>query len=163
LDHAKAYEEGSLLQLQASAVFCAFTFEAYLNHVGYEEVQYWDEIEKISYRSKLKVISAHLGVKIDESRRPFQTIIELFRLRDKLAHGRTLLFNEVDETSTLPSHDSSWRIMSWEKLETEDLERYLADLDAAVETINSARKSPDQLLWNQGERSRRVRAVKSGR
>ena len=38
---AKTLKTGSLLQLQASAVFHAFTFEAYLNHVGSQEIKSW--------------------------------------------------------------------------------------------------------------------------
>lgn len=156
LDRAKSYEDGSLLQLQACAVFCAFTFEAFLNHVGRAEIEYWDEIERVSYRSKLNVIAGHLHFQVDPSRSPFQTVIELFRLRDVLAHGRTSSINEVFETNSLPPHDSCTRVMPWEKLTLEQLESCFADVKAAIEKINGARGIPDTLLWNQGGRSRVV-------
>ena len=159
LDHAKSYEEGRLLQLQACAVFCAFTFEAYLNHVGKAEIEYWDEIERIPYRSKLNVIAGHLHFQVDPSQRPFQTVIELFRLRDTLAHGRTAPINDVFETTNLPPHDSFTRVMSWEKLSLEQSERCFADVEAAIENINGARRTADLLLWNQGGRSRVVGAA----
>ena len=50
LKRAKEDETGSLLQLKASVVFLAFTFEAYLNHVGCEEIKFWDEIERLSHK-----------------------------------------------------------------------------------------------------------------
>ena len=61
LDMAENHETGRLLNLQAATVFFAFTFEAYLNHVGAEELGFWDEIERISYQKKLNVLSKHLG------------------------------------------------------------------------------------------------------
>ncbi len=156
LHHANAFEEGRLLQLQASAVFCAFTFEAYLNHVGQAEVGFWNEIERIPYRSKLNVIPGHLQFPADYSRPPFQTVIELFQLRDTLAHGRTAKIDEVSETSSLPAYDSFTRVTPWERLTLERLGRYLADVEEAIGKINTARRPPDQLLWNEGGRSRVV-------
>ena len=81
---AKNERNGSLLNLQAAAVFYAFTFEAYLNHVGCEEILFWSEIERISYKNKLTVIAKHLNIELDPSRRPFQTIKALFDLRNDL-------------------------------------------------------------------------------
>ena len=44
---AKTLKTGFLVQLQASDVFHAFTFEAYLNYVGSREIEFWDEINRI--------------------------------------------------------------------------------------------------------------------
>ena len=61
LDMGERHETGKLLNLQAATVFFAFAFEAYLNHVGAEELSFWDEIDRISYRKKLTVLSKHLS------------------------------------------------------------------------------------------------------
>lgn len=159
LDFAKTYEEGSLLQLQASAVFCAFAFEAYLNRVGEEEIAFWGEIERISYRKKLTVLTRQLEFEMEPGHPPFQTIWELFNLRDRLAHGRTIEINGVFETSVCPSHDSACYVLPWETLTEEIVQRYFDDLTAAVEMINKARPTPDELLWNQGGRSKTVTAI----
>lgn len=158
LDHAKSYEEGRLLQLQACAVFCAFTFEAYLNHVGREEIGFWDEIDRIPYHSKLKVLAGYLHLEVDTSRRPLQTISELFGLRNRLAHGRTVAISEIFQTSELPEYDSFTRILPWEKITVGQVEQYLRDVDEAIDCINRARTTPDRLLWNEGGRSRVVGA-----
>jgi len=159
VDLAKTHETGSLLQLKASAVFHAFTFEAYLNHVGSQELEFWEEIERIPYRKKLSVLSKSLKFSFDPSRRPFQTIWTLFDLRDSLAHGRTIEIKDEFETLQEPSHDSAWSILPWERLTIDDLERFSEDLDAVIKTINTARRKPDQFLWNEGTRSKIVSVI----
>lgn len=159
LDFAKVHAEGSLLQLQASVVFHAFTFEAYLNHLGFTEIPFWDDIERIPYKNKLRVLAGHLGVDIRQGCRPFQTIWELFDLRDRLAHGRTVEIRDSYETTQDPPHDSSWRVLPWEKLTTDSLDRFRLDLKSAIETLNAARKNPDMLLWSEGIRGKTVTVI----
>jgi len=160
LELAKTLETGSLLQLQASAVFHAFTFEAYLNHVGSQEIEFWEEIDRIPYRKKLWALSKHLKFTFDPSRRPFQTIWVLFDLRDSLAHGKTIEIKHEFETSQDPPDDSAWCVLLWEKLTVSDLERYSKDLKAAIETLNQARKTPDPFLRNEGMRSTHISVIR---
>ncbi len=152
LDMAERNETGSLLNLQAATVFFAFTFEAYLNHVGAEELPFWDEIDRISYRKKLTVLSKHMGFENDLSKPPLQTILELFKLRDALAHGRTqnLTIKKSDDGQS--PHDVVQSLLPWEQLTVEMVRKSHDDVQAAVEFINTARKKPDQFLWNQGSR-----------
>ena len=159
LEVARTLKIGFLLQLQASAVFHAFTFEAYLNHVGSQEIEFWDEIDRISYSNKLSVLSKRLKFTCDLSRRPFQTMRDLFKLRDGLAHGKTTEINHEFETSEDPSDDSAWCVLPWEKLTVGDLERFSEDLKAAIETINEARSTPDKFLWNEGARSTQITVI----
>jgi hypothetical protein len=163
LETAKTIKTGSLLQLQASAVFHAFTFEAYLNHVGSQEIESWREIEpKISYRKKLLVLSKCLKFKIKSGQRPFQTIWDLFKLRDDLAHGKTIEFKYESITSQDPPDNSAWCVLPWEKLTVSDLQRFSDDLKVAIETINQTRKTPDQFLWNEGARSTQISVIRRG-
>ena len=82
LEKAKSIEEGSFYQLMSSLVFSAFAVEAYLNHVGEHKIQYWGEIEKIEPMAKLKVLYSHLNLQFDPSKRPIQTIRQLFKFRN---------------------------------------------------------------------------------
>jgi hypothetical protein len=161
LETAKTIKTGSLLQLQASAVFHAFTFEAYLNHVGSQEIESWEEIERIPYRDKLSVLSKHLNFTFDPDRRPFQTIWALFDLRDNLAHGKTTEIKNEFSTSQDPPDDSAWCVLPWERLTVSELETYSEDLEAAIETINQARKTPDKFLWNEGARSTQISVIRN--
>ena len=160
LETAKTLKTRSLLQLQASAVFHAFTFEAYLNHVGSQEIKSWEENERIQYREKLSDLSRHLNFKFDPGRRPFQTIWVLFDLRDNLAHGKTIEINHKFSTSQEIPDDSVWCALPWERLTDIDLQRFADDLKAAIETINQARKTPDQFLWNEGTRSTQISVIR---
>ncbi len=153
LDMAMKHETGRLLNLQAATVFFAFTFEAYLNHVGSEEIEFWDEIERISYQKKLSVLSKQLGFAKDLSKPPLKTILELFKLRDALAHGRTENTKSKVKRSALPPHDAVCYLLPAEKLTTEVVRCYHDGVQAAIELINSARTKPDKFLWNQGSRS----------
>ena len=161
LSLAKASREGSLLNLQAASVFYAFAFEAYLNHVGAEELPFWAEIDRISYFKKLNVISKHLGLEADQGKPPFQIIRELFELRNMLAHGRTLDIDVTYETDCEPDDMDSWLIHDWEKLTAEKVDLFATDVTAAIEIINNARHTPDKgfELWNEWGRGRIVRTT----
>lgn len=156
LDMAERHETGSLLNLRGSMVFLAFSFEAYLNHVGAEEIPFWEEIERISHSKKLAVLSKHLKFKIDTSCPPFQTLYELFKLRDALAHGRTQMKTEVVETHGEPENGAAWRLLPWKKLTPEDVRHFHDDLKQCVQVINNARPHPDARLWNEGHRAYQI-------
>ncbi len=143
LDISKQSEKGRLLNLQAATVFLAFTFEAYLNHVGSEEIKFWDEIERISHKQKLRVLAKFLGFDADASKDPFQTVHRLFALRDSLAHGRTIketITKEVEEPLPL-AH--AWRVLPKEELTLESVERYYKEVHAAIAKINESRPHPE--------------------
>jgi len=73
-----------------------------------------------------------------------------------LAHGRTKAIAVEYETDEEPPHYSSWRIHEWEKLSVDKVENYAKCVRKAIEMINRARTSPDDDLWNQGMRGRKV-------
>jgi hypothetical protein len=160
LHRAKEEPEGSVLNLQGASVFYAFAFEAYLNHVGAEEITFWDEIDRMSYAKKLRIIEKHLNLTVDHGAHPFQVIQELFDLRNTLAHARTIAIDDSYETDTPPDHVSTWRIHDWEKLTPVKVSLYSTCVDAAIKTINQARPRPDDEfeLWNQGIRGLTVEA-----
>lgn len=160
LDVAERRETGWLLNLQAATVFFAFAFEAYLNHAGAEELSFWDEIDRISYKKKLTVLSKHLGFTKDVSKPPLKTILELFKLRDALAHGRTQKLTIKKTSESQPPHDDVCYLLPLEQLTPETTRKYHDDVRAAIELINAARRTPDKLLWNQGSRSCTVGAGK---
>lgn len=156
LDMAERHETGRLLNLQAATVFFAFAFEAYLNHVGAEELPFWDEIDRISHWKKLAVLSKHLGFTKDTSKRPLQTILQLFELRNALAHGRTQNLKPTRTSKARPPRDATWRLLPWEQLTPKAVRRYHDDVRAAIELVNSARRKPDKRLWSEGARGYKV-------
>ena len=77
--------------LQATVIYSAFCFEAYLNYVGEQEVVFWEEIEMIRTFEKLTILKKHLSLEINEGCRPFQSLKEAFGIRNELAHGLSLI------------------------------------------------------------------------
>ena len=132
--------------------FFAFTFEAYLNHVGAEEITFWEEIDRISYIAKLKVIESHLKLKNDHGKAPFQFIRELFSLRNMLAHGRTIDIDLSYETDHESDDFAMWRIHEWEKLTIDKVSKYSGSVEKATGIINNARPKPedDYMLFDMG-------------
>jgi hypothetical protein len=80
---------GSRYTNMAALLFTAFTFEAYLNHLGQERIEFWSNIDSVRVMDKYACLCKNLGIASDFSMRPNQTLGELFRFRNSVAHGRT--------------------------------------------------------------------------
>jgi hypothetical protein len=74
--------------LEPIVVFTAFSIEAYLNSLGARVVPFWDEIERSSWRSKVSILHTVAGRQPEWGADPLQFAAEVFKLRDKLAHGK---------------------------------------------------------------------------
>jgi len=102
-----------------AAVFSAFSLEAYLNHLGSQRFKCWEKLERLSVEAKLSLILEDLGKTPDFSRRPFQTVKTLLRLRNQLAHGRTQRVEEETIQTLAPSERPRYPALNWEALCTE--------------------------------------------
>lgn len=69
-------------------VFLAFSVESYLNSLGAAHLEIWDELEKLPWRSKVEILHKVAGKNPDWGKEPLQFATEIFKLRDKLAHGK---------------------------------------------------------------------------
>ena len=96
--------EGWFYPCLASLTFFAFTFEAYLNHLGSILFRRWDDLEQLSPMRKLNVIAERLGVTVVFGESPFQIIKQLFSFRNNIAHGKSEL---VEDGITVPMDDSN--------------------------------------------------------
>jgi len=96
-DNGKLIKEGQNLKFMASLVFKAFTFEAYLNHIGPNIFKCWDSLERLGPLEKLQIIAEKLNVAINMGIRPWQTLKCLFKYRNEMAHGKTIII-ETEET-----------------------------------------------------------------
>ena len=74
----------------ASLIVAAFKLEAYLNHIGQRIFKCWDDLERLSPQEKLNVIAQKLGVQKDDIKRPFQTVSQLFHIRNEVAHDKSV-------------------------------------------------------------------------
>jgi hypothetical protein len=75
------------LPLAPVVVFLAFSIESYLNSIGARVIPFWDEMERLPWKSKVNVLHTAVGREPKWGEEPLQFATEVFRLRDKLAHG----------------------------------------------------------------------------
>ena len=94
---AKEFPKGSYDTIMSSILLRAFTFEAYLNHLGSKTFEFWEEVDSIRVMDKYTLLCKHLKVSPDYSKRPYQTLKQLFKFRNAIAHGNSVLLNETKE------------------------------------------------------------------
>ncbi|MBX3038295.1 MAG: hypothetical protein KF758_15390 [Anaerolineales bacterium] len=129
-------------------LFCALCLEAYLNHVGAEEFQFWeDDLESLNPMAKLRLIASErleteaipingfpqkrkpIKLSIDFSRRPFQSFSVIFNIRNQLAHGKTQWI--LEEHPNQPK-------AKWEKYcTTQQAKQFLKDTEEMIKTLHS--------------------------
>jgi hypothetical protein len=75
-----------------SMVLCAFTLEAFLNHLlRFRRPADWAEYERrATPAQKLSELCRIIGFKTDRRLRPFSTFSEVFRFRNGLAHAKPI-------------------------------------------------------------------------
>jgi hypothetical protein len=110
--------KGSAWQFLASAIFTAFAFEAYLNHIGLMVYARWDDVERLSPLAKLHLICHFLNVKPVTQGAELSAINELFDFRNKIAHGRTRTIRDtkIMRPEDVDPYFSDMPRDSWEKL-----------------------------------------------
>jgi hypothetical protein len=96
----------------------AFAFEAYLNHLGPKVMASWEELDRVSPLAKLNVLSELLGVTFPgKGARPLSTMVELYKFRNQVAHGKTVKMksnaaivdvDRIDELTALMVPQSFW-------------------------------------------------------
>lgn len=80
-------EMGQLLEEEVMPliVFTAFSIEAYVNSLGQADAE-WNE--RAPWRSKIEKLHALTGQKCDWTIPPLDFAVELFEIRNRLAHGK---------------------------------------------------------------------------
>ncbi len=83
----KRLEAGTLLEEEVMPliVFTAFSIEAYVNHLGFP-LPGWKE--RSSWKHKIERLHASVSQPCDWQAIPLDFAVEVFSIRDKLAHGK---------------------------------------------------------------------------
>lgn len=69
-------------------VFMAFSLEAYLNTLGARKIPFWDDIERLPWRTKLEILHKVANTQPNWADGPLQFATKIFKIRDRLAHGK---------------------------------------------------------------------------
>lgn len=141
LELAESTRDGQLYTLTSALIYCAFTLEAYLNHLGKLRHANWDEIERnYGKRRKFEMFANASNIAFDYAHRPYSTLEELFAFRDRMAHGRTVTENVsmlIDaDAPRLPQivNESDWQAFAT----IENARRAIEDVEALVRGLHAA-------------------------
>lgn len=120
-----AQESIGWLKFKASGfVFLAFWVESYLNYSLqhlYSGVEYV-AVERLSTKKKAELIAEKLGIDFSDYK---CTVNELFNFRNSLAHGKTEILGDVE--------DSSWTLAQYNNGSAASILGDYEDLDAQLE------------------------------
>jgi hypothetical protein len=123
----------------SSLLLIAFTFEAYLNHLGKKKIKFWKEIEPIKVMDKYSILCKEFEINPDDSRRPYQTLISLFKFRNSIAHGKSEI---LKETKTVSSQDDPFTHAprtKWEEYcELDNAKRAIKDISSIINELHKA-------------------------
>lgn len=105
-----------------------------MNSIGARVVPFWDTIERITWRQKVEVLHSVAGKRPSWGEEPLQFVSELFRLRDRLAHGKpeqlrsgpyssaaevdTALHSGLEEPQWYRDLDLAWTMSAKERFRT---------------------------------------------
>lgn len=147
LERAQADPKGCYWLWMASLVFSAFSLEAYLNHIGSKLFRSWNALERLSPEEKLLVVCEKLNLEFDSGVRPLNTIRQLFKFRNDVAHGKTVTVREddiVDINEYLDKYLGQRPLATWEKYCTEqNAELTREDVEKVIRKIHDTAKPED--------------------
>jgi len=93
---ANEHSLGQRWNIVAAIVFCAFSIEAYLNQLGEAiEGDIWIDWDKEKHPSPRNKLDRLIIEKINFDIEPFNEFIEIFQLRDIVAHGRPVIIKKT--------------------------------------------------------------------
>lgn len=153
LAREQAEQKGSYWLWMGSLILTAFSFEAYLNHIGPKIFKSWKgALERVPPKGKLDVVCEKLEIDLPKGKRPRKTVSWLFEFRNKLAHGRTETLEEKEALHHGDHYDlyeflGKPPLTVWEKDCTEDNAlRAQEDIQQVMELINEAMPENEPLF-----------------
>ena len=144
--------------LMAGMLMAYFAYEAYLNFVGPRvDQEAWknerESFGKQPYRGtegKLTRICEKIGIEVDRSKRPYQTIRELKKLRDFLAHGKLESYAYEIEVMEDDSPDIFAGLNIYKMVTRGNSDRALKDTEDFIEFLHARiteKFSDDEILF----------------
>ena len=128
----------------ALGVLCAFTLEAYMNHLGGAlETKWAKEAERLRPNEKLTRISKLLSHPTDRKSRPFRTFGDMFKFRNEVAHGKNEFWFKVGDPSVMldrafkePRPKACWERQCTHKI----VSSWVEDVDAMIRQLHAAQR-----------------------
>jgi len=140
-DGSQKAETGWYWDCFAALTFAAFTVEGYLNHLGDAVYPDWGDLERLDPIAKLRFLSRLLKVDCDIGQRPLQTIHQLFRFRNQIAHPKSekIVFEGPMDAESYQDTFYDQPKTDWEEFVTkEKLARVREDVFRALHQLHNA-------------------------
>jgi len=156
LEAGESEETGSSWQFLSSLMLTAFSLEAFLNHVGPKVLSSWENLERLRPLEKLELLCEVLGIQLpgDGGQRPQQTIIELLRFRNTLAHGKThsVASDEHIDVGEVDDHFKRRLLTHWERQVRDNrfARQAREDVERVMQIVNAATPEPEVRLFSSG-------------
>ncbi len=136
----------------AALILAAFSLEAYVNHIGEKLFpSFWKHMERnVTPMGKVHLIMDKTGVSLNSGERPLQTVDQLMKWRNSVAHGTSLILNSeslVDSMEDLKKPEKMI-LAKWEEFVNEaELTRIHEDLEIVMRKIFDASGIDDEDLF----------------
>ena len=148
---------GSAWQYLSSIVLTAFSFEAYLNHVGSSEIACWEGLERLSPLSKMQLLAEFLKVQVPgtSGTRPLQTLGKLLAFRNTIAHGKSGELKYGPVAHAIENYEQEYHaplLADWEQLiQSSDFAlRVRYDVEQIMRAIQNGRGPGAENLFTTG-------------
>ncbi len=136
---AKEVPKGSYYTTMGALLLTAFTFEAYLNHLGEKRFSFWEEVDSIRVMDKYSLLCKELNIKPVFSQRPYQSLRTLFKFRNAIAHGESQVLEKTKPVSSVDDPHEHTPKAHWEEFCTiENAERAKEDIDNIITELHKA-------------------------
>lgn len=144
IDQAKGTEKGRVYNCMSANLLLAFCLEAYLNHICEELLPFWDENMKknLNTENKLKIISSHLNLDLNYSKRPYHTLKDVWKFRNLVVHGKREkirtqtvrnMRKEPFQGDALPERAKPW----WEQqYKIKVSEKWFMDIETVIKSLH---------------------------
>lgn len=112
---SEGIEDALALDCLSCLISLAFSVEALVNFVGQKKIADWQERQH--YRNKINQVCEEASLVFNENEEPFETLSQLKRLRDSIAHGQP-----IEVTTSVSSREELQRAMEcpWDQYLTSE-------------------------------------------
>ena len=152
---AEEHGEQNTDAYMGSLVFAAFTLEAHLNHLLKVLFQCWEDLQQLRPKEKLNLIAEKLGTEIRYGERPWQTINDLFKVRNAIAHGKpiTLRMTLEDPEAEFTEDQAREELETiWESSCTQaNVERARTDVERILRELHTKAGVPGEGPFSPGQ------------
>lgn len=96
--------------------FLALTIEAFINHVGLETYNWWEEEENgLNIKSKIRILVERYDITYEKGNEPFQSVNSLITFRNQIVHGKTQIIIEELNDDQIQTTNKKGGMANWEK------------------------------------------------